>query len=73
VISPLNHPVYLHAWCYLWEGNAADCSRSLEDAELDQAIVDYAATFLGAAANRPLQRTGRRPAAKRQYRLAGGE
>jgi hypothetical protein len=49
-ISPLNHPADLQAWCYLWEGNAADCSRSLEDSEIDQAIVDYATTFSRAAA-----------------------
>jgi hypothetical protein len=46
VISPLKHPANLQAWCYLWEGNAADCSRALEDAEIDRAIVDYAGTFL---------------------------
>jgi hypothetical protein len=50
VINPLDHPGDLQSWCYLWEGNAADCSRALEDAEIDRAIVDYAATFLAAAA-----------------------
>ena len=49
VISPLNHPVDLQAWCFLWEGNAADCSTSLEDSEIDQAIVDYATVFLRSA------------------------
>jgi len=50
VISPLDHPAELQAWCFLSEGNSADCSRSLEESEIDQAIVDYARTFLGAAA-----------------------
>ena len=49
VIGPLNHPAELQAWCYLWEGNAADCSCILEDSEIDQAIVDYATSFLRAA------------------------
>jgi hypothetical protein len=49
VIGPLGHPADLQGWCYLWEGNAADCSRVLEEAEIDQAIVDYATAFLAAA------------------------
>ena len=52
VIVPLNHPDNLQAWCYLWEGNAADCSRSLEDSEIDQAIIDYATAFLRGASHR---------------------
>jgi hypothetical protein len=50
VIGPLNHPADLQPWCYLWEGNAADCSRALEDEESDRAIVEYATVFLAAAA-----------------------
>jgi hypothetical protein len=46
VIGPLDHPTDLQAWCYLWEGNAADGSRALDDAEIDRAIIAYASTFL---------------------------
>jgi hypothetical protein len=49
VIVALNHPGDLQAWCCLWEGNAADGSRSLEDSEIDRAIVDYAGAFLRGA------------------------
>ena len=69
VISPLDHPADLQAWCYLWEGNAADCSRSLEDSEIDQAIVDYATIFLRRPPNPPLRRAGLRPAAERHLMM----
>jgi hypothetical protein len=47
VVTPLQHPADLRAWCFLWEGNSADCSRALEGTERDEAILDYAAQFLG--------------------------
>jgi hypothetical protein len=50
VLSPLGHPAELQAWCFLWEGNAADCSRPLDGSEIDRAIVDYAKAFLGTSA-----------------------
>jgi hypothetical protein len=46
VITPLEHPADLQPWCYLWEGNSADCSGTLEDSERDAAILDYAALYL---------------------------
>jgi hypothetical protein len=61
VITPLNHPPELQAWCYLWEGNAADCSCVLEESEIDKAIVDYAAAFLHAAAQPAVAADGTSP------------
>jgi len=29
VITPLEHPKDLMPWCYVWEGNSADCTRAL--------------------------------------------
>ena len=46
VITPLQHPADLQAWCHLWEGNSADCSHSLEESERDKAILDYAIRFM---------------------------
>jgi len=45
VVGPLGHPHDLMAWCYVWEGNAADCSRSLEEDELNEEILSVAARF----------------------------
>jgi hypothetical protein len=45
VVTPLNHPDDLMAWCYVWEGNAADCSRPLEEHEMDEEILKVAADF----------------------------
>jgi hypothetical protein len=49
VVSPLHHPKDLMAWCYVWEGNAADCSRQLEPAEEDAEIMSVARHFAQAA------------------------
>ncbi len=61
VISPLDHPKDLQGWCYLWEGNAADCSRALEDSEIDQEIIGYATVFLQAAAQPAVAADGASP------------
>jgi hypothetical protein len=45
VVDPLNHPEDLMPWCYVWEGNAADCSRQLEPEEFDAEIVKVAEQF----------------------------
>lgn len=46
VVSPLDHPPDLMPWCYVWEGNAADCSRSLEDHEIDAEILRLAEQYV---------------------------
>jgi hypothetical protein len=45
VIGPLDHPEDLMPWCYVWEGNSADCTRSLEDHEWDNEIMKVAREF----------------------------
>lgn len=49
VVSPLNHPEDLMPWCYVWEGNASDCSRSLKPHEEDAEIIKVARQHLGEA------------------------
>jgi hypothetical protein len=50
VVTPLNHPDDLMAWCYVWEGVAADGSRLLEEHEMDEEILKVAADFARDAA-----------------------
>jgi len=42
VLSPLNHPGDLMAWCYLWEGLDPETFASLDDAAIQQATRDLA-------------------------------
>lgn len=49
VVGPLQHPKDLMAWCYVWEGNTADCSRPLEAGEEDAEIMSVARRFAQAA------------------------
>jgi len=47
VVSPLEHPPDLQPWCFVWEGNSADCSSVLEGEALDAEIFKVANDFSG--------------------------
>ncbi len=53
VMTPMGHPKDLMAWCYVWEGNAADCSRPLEEYERDGEILKVAKQYASMAIKRP--------------------
>ena len=47
VVTPLEHPTDLMSWCYVWKGNSVDCSRPLDDEELEHEIHRLAIEFAG--------------------------
>ena len=49
VLTPLNHPQDLMAWCFLWEGLSPDSYRELEGVALDEAILRTARSFVNEA------------------------
>jgi len=53
VMTPMDHPKDLMAWCYVWEGNAADCSRPLDESEWDREILKVAMQYASVALKRP--------------------
>ncbi len=59
VMTPMDHPKDLMAWCYVWEGNAADCSRPLDESEWDREILEVAKQYASAAIKRPRAKAGR--------------
>jgi hypothetical protein len=48
VVGPLGHPHDLMPWCYVWEGNASDCSRQLGEHEQDAEITTLARRWVQA-------------------------
>ena len=46
VVTPLEHPVDLMQWCYLWEGNSPETFENLEGDRLAEAVHAQACQLL---------------------------